>query len=105
MFLLRTVNGKTHASRVDLREFVPNAQTALQKQCSFAVCHLTASLLLLAFFAEDELAFVANAFAFVGLGLAPCANVRGDLANQLFVDAFHNFGLLSDSDCHALGAV
>jgi len=56
-------------------------------------------LLLLAFLAEDELALVADAFALIGLGLAPLADVRGDLTNLLLVNAFHNdFGLLRRGD-------
>src|SRR5215813_11400763 len=48
-----------------------------------------ATLLLLAFLAVDVLALVANTLALVGLGRARGANVRGDLADLLLVDAGH----------------
>src|SRR5690606_28519933 len=61
-------------------------------------------LLLLAFLAEDDLALVADPLALIGLGTAPLANVRGDLADELLVDAFdHDLGLLRRRDGHAIG--
>src|SRR3569833_3453359 len=44
-------------------------------------------LLLLAFFAEDELTAVLDALALVGLRLAPAANLGGNLPDLLLVDA------------------
>ena len=44
-------------------------------------------LLLLAFFAEDILAAILDALALVGLRLAPAADLGGDLADLLLVDA------------------
>jgi hypothetical protein len=44
-------------------------------------------LLLLAFFAEDILAAILDALALVGLRLAPAADLGGDLADLLPVDA------------------
>src|SRR3569833_2887431 len=44
-------------------------------------------LLLLAFFAEDELTAVLDAFALVRLGLAPAADLGGNLPDLLLVDA------------------
>src|SRR5689334_12699776 len=46
-----------------------------------------AILLLLPFLAEDVLAAVGDAFALVGLGLAPAADLGGKLADGLLVDA------------------
>src|SRR5690554_1115036 len=46
-----------------------------------------AILLLLPFLAEDVLAAVLDALALVGLGLAPTADLGGELANGLLVDA------------------
>ena len=45
------------------------------------------SLTSLSDLAADVLAGVADALALVGLGLAQLADVRGDLADQLLVDA------------------
>src|SRR5438094_560710 len=44
-------------------------------------------LFLLAFFAEDILTAVLDTLALVRLGLAPTADLGGDLANLLLVDA------------------
>src|SRR5688500_12312319 len=46
-----------------------------------------AILLLLPFLAEDVLAAILDAFALVGLGLAPLADFGGELADGLLVDA------------------
>src|SRR6478735_1424542 len=45
-----------------------------------------AILLLLPFLAEDVLAAVLDALAFVGLGLAPATDLGGELADRLLVD-------------------
>src|SRR5919197_394893 len=50
---------------------------------------LGADLAGLAGLAADLLARVANALALVRLGLARCAHARGDLADELLVDAEH----------------
>src|SRR6478735_1211925 len=46
-----------------------------------------AILLLLPFLAEDVLAAVLDALAFVGLGLAPATDLGGELADRLLVDS------------------
>ena len=54
--------------------------------------------------AGDVLAAVADALALVGLGRAALADVRGDLADELLVDAAHDdFGRLRDLELDALG--
>src|SRR6478672_4195152 len=61
-------------------------------------------LLLLAFFAEDVLAAVFDAFALVRLGLAPAADFGRDLADLLLVDAADLDRVLVGSlDVDALG--
>src|SRR5579883_1792224 len=61
--------------------------------------HGSAPLLLLAFFAEDVLACVFHALALVWLGLAETADLGGDLADLLPVDAGdHHLGRLRRRD-------
>src|SRR5436305_316135 len=56
-------------------------------------------LLLLAFLAADIFAFIAHALALVGLRRAIAANLGGDLADQLLVDAGNrNHGRLFGDD-------
>src|SRR5215210_5589368 len=63
-----------------------------------------APLLLLAFLAEDVLARVPHAFAFVGLRRTERADLGGDLANLLLVDARdHDLGRLRCRDRDAIG--
>ena len=70
----------------------------------FCCLPLSASLLLLAFLAEDILVFVLDALALVGLGLAPFADIRRDLADELLINAFDDdLGRLRRGDCHTLG--
>src|SRR4051794_30209649 len=62
------------------------------------------SLTSLSDLAADVLAGVAHALALVGLGLAELADVRGDLADQLLVDALDaEVGRVLDGERDALG--
>src|SRR6186713_2040226 len=61
-----------------------------------------AMLLLLPFLAEDVLAAVLDALALVGLGLAPAADLGGELADGLLVDtADQDRGLVGSLHLHA----
>src|SRR6187549_3485230 len=63
-----------------------------------------AMLLLLPFLAEDVLATVLDALALVGLGLAPAADLGGDLADLLLVDSADlDRGVVRGLDLDALG--
>src|SRR5690606_32742789 len=60
-------------------------------------------LLLLAFLADDLLASIANALALVRLRFAILADLGGNLANHLLVDARNgDFGRLADGERNAL---
>src|SRR6056297_1077021 len=102
--LVRAVDREAHAPRVHLAKLAPNAQAAFLEQFSLAVCHLSRSLLLLAFLLEDILALVADALALVGLGTPPVADIGRDLSDELLVGALdHQFGRLGRRDAHAIG--
>src|SRR3569623_2118530 len=63
-----------------------------------------AILLLLPFLAEDILAAIADALALVGLGLAPAADLGGELPDLLLVDAADlDRGLIGGLGLDALG--
>src|SRR5690606_30957743 len=63
-----------------------------------------AFLLLLAFLADNPLAGILHALALVGFRAAILADLGGDLANDLLVDAGHDdFGRLRHSDRDAFG--
>src|SRR5687767_2790780 len=65
-----------------------------------------AMLLLLPFLAEDVLAAVLDALALVGLGLAPAADLGGELADRLLVDpADVDRGLVGGLHIEALGHI
>src|SRR6185436_14085973 len=91
-----------------LRRAAPREATCvivsvLQRQC---VLLLAADLAGLAGLAADLLAGVAHALALVGLRLAGRADLRGDLADQLLVDADdREAGRVLDLEADALGRV
>src|SRR5690554_2067240 len=83
--LVRTENRQTGTTEgTSLERLADTSLAAFRTFCTDS--HRWRSLLLLAFFAEDELAGIANALALVGLRLAPGTNVRRNLANLLLVD-------------------
>src|SRR4051812_21421816 len=82
--LVRTENRQTRTTEgTSLERLADTGLAALRSLCTDSHCRR--SLLLLAFFAEDELASIANALALVGLWLAPRTNVRRHLADGLLV--------------------
>src|SRR5690554_4930220 len=82
--LVRAENAETGTTEgTSLERLADTSLAAFRTFCTDSHCRR--SLLLLAFFAEDLFALVPHTLALVGLWLAPCANVRGNLANLLLV--------------------
>ena len=96
--LRRAMNRQARAAighRLDLTAHAVGATCKL----FFPASHFACSLLLLAFFADDPLFGILDALALVGLGGAVFADLRGNLADLLLVDAGHDdFGRLRNSN-------
>jgi hypothetical protein len=85
----RTVNlqARTFGRADDLAAQARVALDALQISMLLATALLLTGLSGLTEFLAHDFAFVANAFALVGLGRAQVANLRGDLPDALLVDS------------------
>src|SRR5215831_7698859 len=86
-------------SRVPAAALMARRTRAVRRSVWVLNLAMVASLLLLAFLAEDVLAGVLHALALVGLGLAEAANLGRHLADLLAVDAGdHDLGRLRRRD-------
>src|SRR5215831_11711157 len=86
-------------SRVPAAALMARRTRAVRRSVWVRCLAMVASLLLLAFLAEDVLAGVLHALALVGLGLAEAANLGRHLADLLAVDAGdHDLGRLRRRD-------
>src|SRR5713101_1333131 len=73
---------------------------------TWRLCMTTSSLRRLAGLAQHALVGVSDALALVGLGLADLADVGGDLAHELLVEAsYGDAGGDGDLELHALGSI
>src|SRR5690606_20438967 len=90
--------------RPKARALIALRTRALRRVAPFRLMAMLGSLLLLAFLARDEFVGVTHTLALVGLRLAVRANVRGNLANLLLVDAGNDhLGRCRRGDGDALG--
>src|SRR5690242_20566444 len=89
--------------RVPAAALMARRTRAVRRSVWFLKLAMVASLLLLAFLAEDVLAGVLHALALVRLGLAEGADLRRHLADLLAVDAGdHHLGRLRRRDRDAV---
>src|SRR5690554_5960670 len=101
--LVRAENRQTGTTEgTSLERLADTSLAAFRTFCTDSHCRR--SLLLLAFFAEDELVGITDALALVGLRLAPCTNISRNLANLLLVDTSDDdFRRCRDSQRNTLG--
>src|SRR5690554_1432850 len=103
--LVRAENAETGTTEgTSLERLADTSLAAFRTFCTDSHCRR--SLLLLAFFAEDVLASIANALALVGLWLAPCADLGRNLTHGLLVNSTDDdFRRRGDSDRDSLGGL